>query len=153
MKNCQFFTDNNSTVNLCSLDLAWAFDKLNRFILYEKLIAWDCPIQFVNVLESWLSKINTVVKYNGFISEPKLLLSGLRHGSIMSTILFSAYMNDLLVKLGNLNVGCYIKNCSFNVLMYADDVLLLALSMRDLHLLMNIIMPKGVNFVRHENKF
>jgi len=106
MQTVNFFTNNNSTVNLCSLDLARAFDKLNRFILYEKLIAQDCPIQFVNVLEIWLSKTNTVVKYNCFLSEPKLLLLGLRQGSILSPILFLVYMNDLLVKLGNSNVGC-----------------------------------------------
>jgi len=56
----------------------------------------------------------------------------------MSPILFSVYMNYLLVKLGNSNVGCYIKNCSFNILIYVDDVLLLAISMRDLRLLINI---------------
>jgi len=69
-----------------------------------------------------------------------LLLSGLRQGRIKSPILFLFYMNDLLVKVGDSNVGCYINNCSFNVLVYryADDVLLLALSMRDLHLLINI---------------
>jgi len=37
-----------------------------------------------------------------------------------------------------LDVRIYIKNCSFNVIMYADDVFLLALSIRNFHLLINI---------------
>jgi len=35
-KTVNFFTDNDSTVNLCSLDLSKAFDKVNRFVLYKK---------------------------------------------------------------------------------------------------------------------
>ena len=139
-KTINYFTDNDSNVNLCSIDLSKAFDKVNRFVLYDKLIKRKCPIQFINILESWLCKTNTVVKWQDCLSELMPLLCGLRQGSVLSPILFSVYINDLLVKIRNSNLGCHIKHIALNVFMYADDLLLLSISMHDMQLLINICM-------------
>jgi len=69
---------------------------------------------------------------------PKLLMAGVRPGGILSPVLFSVYLNDLLIKLKQCNLGCSIKYINFNVFMYADDLLLLALSMRDLQDMIDI---------------
>jgi len=37
-KVVNYFTENDSTVSICSLDLAQAFDPLNRYVLFEKLL-------------------------------------------------------------------------------------------------------------------
>jgi len=80
----------------------------------------------------------TVVIWNCALSVPKFLMAGVRQGRILSPVLFSVYLNDLLIKLKQCNFGCSIKYINFNVFMYADDLLLLALSMRDLQAMIDI---------------
>jgi len=45
-KVVEFFTSNNSTVNVCSLDLEKAFDRLDPNILYCKLMERNVPISY-----------------------------------------------------------------------------------------------------------
>jgi len=69
-------------------------------------------------------------------------MSGVRQGGILSPVLFSVYLNDLLIKLKQCNFGCSIKCITFNVFMYADDLLLLAISMKDLQAMIDICEKK-----------
>jgi len=50
-KGANYFTENDSTVSFCSLDLTHAFDRLSRYVLFEKLFKKNCPVQFVNIME------------------------------------------------------------------------------------------------------
>ena len=47
-----------------------------------------------------------------------------RQGSVLSPALFSLYMNELLVKLRNLGVGCHIGGIFFGAVLYVDDPVL-----------------------------
>ena len=64
--------------------------------------------------------------------------SGVRQGGILSPLLYAFYVNDVLLVLEKSNLGCRIKNKLFNVIMYADDILLLSISYRHLQLLVDI---------------
>jgi len=44
-----------STVNVCLLDLSTAFDKMNHFALYIKLMNRLIPVIMLGVLENWFS--------------------------------------------------------------------------------------------------
>jgi len=46
----QHFTSGNSTVNLCALDMLKAFDKLNHYPLFIKLMDRNVPLVILNVL-------------------------------------------------------------------------------------------------------
>ena len=48
----QHFTSGNSTVNLCALDMSKAFDKLNHYALFIKLMDRNVPHAIMNVLNS-----------------------------------------------------------------------------------------------------
>ena len=45
---------------------------------------------------------------------------------MLSPILFSVYLDDLLGKLRRLQLGCHIGGCWFGACGYADDLILLA---------------------------
>ena len=45
-----YFSENGSTVNLCSLDVSKAFDKLNYYILFSKLMLGKLPINIIKLL-------------------------------------------------------------------------------------------------------
>ena len=65
------------------------------------------------------------VKWNGIISEPFNVTNGVKQGGVLSLLLFSVYIDDLLVELEKSGIGCYIGNRYYGVLGYADDLVLL----------------------------
>ena len=52
--------------------------------------------------------------------------NGVKQGGVLSPVLFTAYMDELLVRLVKSRCGCYIGNISCSALSYADDVIILA---------------------------
>ena len=137
-KTLSYFTNNETTVNVCSLDLSRAFDKLNKFVLFKKLLARGCPINFINILENWYSKCFTTVRWEGHFSEPVRLECGVRQGGILSPYLFAIYVDDIIKLINASGLGCVIKKIAFNIFMYADDLLLLSPSCADLQQMINL---------------
>ena len=66
------------------------------------------------------------VAWNGVMSEYLLAVNGVKQGGVLSPIIFSVYVDGLLVRLHNSGVGCYIGMQFVGVLAYADDLTLLA---------------------------
>jgi len=52
--------------------------------------------------------------------------------------LFALFLNDVIVKLEVSGLGCFIHNVCLNAFMYAEDLLLLSISMPDLQKMLNI---------------
>ena len=117
-----------STANLCTLDLSKAFDKINHHALFLKLMKRLIPNQLLNLLVSWLSGCYSYVKWYQAWSRLFRVDFGVRQGSVLSPYLFSIYMDDL-AKLCQYNRGMFI-------VLYADDIILLAPSIRELQLLL-----------------
>lgn len=65
--------ENGSTAVLCALDVSKAFDKVNHFGLYIKLMDRGIPKLFLDILFNWYSKCFAFIKWgyvsflNGFI--------------------------------------------------------------------------------------
>lgn len=137
-KTVNFFTSNGSTVNIAMLDLSKAFDKINHFGLFITLMKRNVPIVVINILANWYSRISTRVSFSGTLSTTVVLVSGVRQGGVLSPFFFSVYVNDLLNQLNACGIGCYIKGVCFNVIMYADDIVLTAISVNDLRRLVHI---------------
>ena len=98
-KTIDFFIERESTVNLCSLDLSKAFDKMNRHALYIKLMNRNCPLVLIQILDCWYSKCFACVRWSGVISPFFQLFSGIRQGGVISPTLFAVNINDVIVKL------------------------------------------------------
>ena len=45
-----YFVNNNSTVNICSLDVSKAFDRINHYRLYTKFMKRSLPFNIVMIL-------------------------------------------------------------------------------------------------------
>src|ERR1043165_4911448 len=129
-KVVQHFVNNNSTVNLCFLDMAKGFDKINHSVLLIKLIRRRMPVALIKLLHYWYSISYNCVRWGNFLSEPYKLLAGVRQGGVLSPVLFSVYVNDFLEKFNSF--GCCFNGLSVSALMYADDLVLLAPSVTEL---------------------
>jgi hypothetical protein len=138
-KTIEFFIERESTVNLCALDLSKAFDKLNKYALFIKLMNKNCPIILINILECWYDKNLACVKWGSCFSPFVKLLMGTRQGSVISPYLFAIFINDVIVKIQKSSLGCHIRNLCLNAFMFADDLLLIAISLTDLQRMIDIV--------------
>ena len=67
------------------------------------------------------------MRLSGKDSDQFSITNGTRQGSVLSPHLFSAcYLDELLVKLRKLGIGCHVAGVWFGACLYADDVCLLA---------------------------
>ena len=64
--------------------------------------------------------------------------NGVRQGAVSSAILFSVYIDDLILVLKRSRLGCEIDGIYFGILVYADDILLLSASRMGLQSMVNI---------------
>ena len=62
------FVSNGSTVNVCTLDLSKAFDRMHHYALLIKLMAGQLPIQLLLFRAMVQYSVNTCVKCNGHVS-------------------------------------------------------------------------------------
>lgn len=133
------FTANGSTVNICSLDLSKAFDKMNHYALLIKLMNRSFPIKLLNVLEYWLRSSITCARWRGCDSSFFCLKAGVRQGGILSPFLFAIFIDDVIAKVVAANVGCHISLVNVCVFLYADDILLLSPTLSGLQNLLAIV--------------
>lgn len=131
-----FFVSNDSTVSMCCLDISKAFDRLNHNCLFFKLVQLNVPLYLINVLVNWYSKLAARIRWGSCLSGEYRITCGIRQGGVLSPILFSVYINNVIKKLSKL--GCYMKGISCSSFMYADDLILLAPSVSQLQTMINL---------------
>ena len=69
------------------------------------------------------------VRWGGNTTHTVSISNGVKQGGVLSPVLFTVYMGELLVRLGKSRCGCYIGNIFCGALSYADDVIILAPTM------------------------
>ena len=101
------YLHNGSPVFACLLDASKAFDLVNHDILFQRLLERELPGYLIRFLLSWYKNQAMSVKWGKSFSAPFTVSNGVRQGGVLSPILFTMYMDDLLVDLSNLGVGCF----------------------------------------------
>jgi len=132
------YVNAGSTVNICTLDLSKAFDKMNHHGLFIKLMQRRIPINLLCILEHWFSIGSTCVKWGTYFSCLFNLKCGVRQGGVLSPYLFAIYIDSVFEKVRLTGSGCYIKWHCVSIIMYADDILLLAPSVTGLQNLLSV---------------
>jgi hypothetical protein len=135
-KIIDYYVLNDSTTNICLIDVAKAFDKVNHSVLLLKLMKRNIPSSLIKLLQYWYSISINVVRWGEALSSPFKLLSGVRQGSVLSPTLFSIYVDDMLRKLGEF--GCKFLGLSASALMYADDLIMLTPSVIEMQTMINV---------------
>ena len=61
---------------------------------------------------------------------------GVKQGGVLSPVLFSIYLDQLIAQLRHLGMGCYMNDLFTGVFIYADDITLLAQSRESMVLML-----------------
>ena len=108
------------------LDCTKAFDKISHNGLFLKLIERKVPLCFINLFIYWLSNLSSICRWHSALSDPYHVSSGVKQGGILSPCFFTVYIDELLTRLKNAGVGCYINRVFLGSIMFADDLALIA---------------------------
>ena len=119
---------------------AWkAFDRVEHWSLFKKLIDRNVPLVVVRLLVHWYRQQTLCVKWERNTSSFFTVTNGVGQGGILSPFLFTLYVDYLSHKLNNAKVGCHnINNVCINHLFYANDLCLMAPSPVGLQLIIDM---------------
>ena len=120
------------------MDASKAFDRVNHWLLFKKLIDRGMPLIFVRILMKWYTTQKACVRWGSALSDSFFITNGVRQGGILSPLLFNVYMDALSSSLSNAPIGCSIGGVMVNHIMYADDLVIISPSAKGLQRLLDI---------------
>ena len=129
--------EHNRKAFIAFVDLEKAFDSVPRQKVWLCLKNRNVDQKLINIAQSLYKCTKNQVIYNNNVSEEFITREGLRQGGVMSPLLFSIYMDDIMKKCHKLTkhlfVGykhlapVYLAECAF-----ADDIIIAAGNEQDL---------------------
>lgn len=112
---------NHKKVFAAFIDLRKAFDTVWRTGLFYKILKNDFPPLISKILISMYT--NTAYKIS--LSSPSE--RGVKQGDVLSPLLFNFFIDDFVKHLNHTDMDpVVLENSSYNVLLYADDIVLLS---------------------------
>ena len=120
------FNEKGSSVYVAFLDCTKAFDRISHFGLFTKLIERKVPLCILLCLIYWYMNMTCNVKWQNEQSRSFKVPLGIKQGGINSPEFFGTYINDICALLRDLQIGCHIFGIFLAIILFADDICLLA---------------------------
>ena len=125
---------------LCFIDFKKAFDTVDRNLLFYKLHLIGVKDNFFKAISSLYSNPQSRVVLNGQATDYFDCPIGVKQGDCLSPTLFSIYINDLAQEIKDSGLGIPLEDdVLVNILLYADDIVLLAENENDLQQLICLV--------------
>ena len=128
---------NKHSTFACFVDAKKAFDTVNRDCLWYKLLTMGISGKMFHAVKSLYDNVKCAVKVNDVITPFLDVILGVKQGCKLSPTLFAIYINDLAEEIKSLNCGLEIGDDQLALLLYADDIVLLAPTEESLQLMLN----------------
>ena len=87
------------------LDASKAFNRVNFWLLFQKLLSRHVPLFIVRILAVWYSHQKMCIRLGNAISPSFTVSNGVKQGGILSPILFNVYIDGLSVLLNSSNMN------------------------------------------------
>ena len=128
----------------CFIDLRKAYDRVWRAGLWKRL--WDEGIRgkMWRIIKNLYTKVESCVLLGSEKTDFFGIDEGVRQGCVLSPILFSIFINKLATDVINSGLGITVKDSKVALLLYADDIVLIASSRDDLKKGLEIVNNFGI---------
>jgi len=98
-RTVEYFVRNGSTANVAPLDIRKAFDNVRHTKLFPKLLDLGLPPGIVEPLAVWYGGCYACVPWRLCMSACFSLNVGVRQDGILYPVLFTVYVNIIILKL------------------------------------------------------
>ncbi len=127
---------------IAAIDASKAFDKVNRpylwLILFEKI-----GYTLTSTLVTYYSESKAYVMNTGLVSDTFSTTIGVKQGGPLSPRLFSLYVEGIIALVEHTGLGFRIGSYLVNIMLYADDIILVTEYMHQMQRLLNIVEEFG----------
>ncbi len=122
------------------IDFRKAFDCINRELLLYRLLLYGIDGKIYNTIKSMYKYTESCVRINKNIHTGWFdTLNGVKQGDCLSTTLFSSYINELARGIKDLDIGIKLDDMTLSILLYADDIVLIADNEKDLQKMLDYV--------------
>ena len=112
---------------------------MDRDFLLYKLRNIGISGKFYHAVKALYQNSKSRVQLNNLATEWFDVTNGVRQGDSLSPTLFSIYLNDLAEEIKSLNAGVNAGDACISLLLYADDIVLIAPTAEKLQSMLNIV--------------
>ena len=105
-KVIDYYTSRDSRVFVCFVDFAKAFDKVDYWKLFSKLLVDNIDCNIVSFLAVCYSNQQACIRWKQIISSSFSIGNGTRQGGLLSPYFFTRYIRGLLLVITQSNIGC-----------------------------------------------
>ena len=85
------FKSRNISVFVTFLDASKAYDKIDHWHLFNKLLNIHVPVFIIDLLVYWYSRQEQFIRWGNTYSTRFLVTNGVKQGGILSPYLFNVY--------------------------------------------------------------
>ena len=133
-----YYCNHGGSVYCVFLDATKAFDRVEYCKLFKLLINRGLPPICLRLLLNMYTSHIISIAWNNIVSNAFVVRNGIKQGGILSPLLFCIYFDELLLRLKNAGIGCWIGSVYVGALAYADDLSLLAPTIGAMHSMLAI---------------
>jgi hypothetical protein len=123
----------------CFVDLRKAFDTVSRDLLLHKIACLDITGEFFNVMSDMYNNSLAKIKISNLLSPDIKMLRGTEQGHPLSPDLFKIFIHELSSLLKSTGNYPNLSNTIVSHLLWADDLVLMALDPKSLQVNINIL--------------
>ena len=87
------------TIFVTFINASKAFDKINFWLLFQKLITKDFPVFIIKIIAYWYCHQEMLVRWGSTSTSSFHVSNGVNQGGILSPMLFNVYMDQLSFRI------------------------------------------------------
>ncbi len=141
-----YYWNRQSNVYSVFIDASKDFDRVRYDILFQVLYDRGLPPILTRLIIDMYIRQQSRTVWEGQYSHYCNSVNGVRQGGVASPVMFTVYMDELIMELKRSGIGCHIGHKYYSSLGYADDLKLLCPSIKSLQKMVNICAQFGKRF-------
>ncbi|XP_063952192.1 uncharacterized protein LOC135153482, partial [Lytechinus pictus] len=128
----------NQPLYIAMLDAQKVFDTVWQDGLLSKIAVTRPPTVLLDTISEFYNSCSSKVFWKHEVGPSFPVLQGVRQGGVLSPMLYTLYINDLIKRLREYHLGCSVGNLYVGVIAFADDIALLSNEPMELQQMLNV---------------